>query len=94
MFRELLYTLLGLVMNLCLQPALVSEVRRSRLPTWDPGTTWTRPVAHSCSHLHKGNSSPGSGWGKPGHTLSLLHGGADQAPGQVFIQEPEWPAFA
>lgn len=94
MFRELLYALLGLVMNLCLQPTLVSEVRPSRLPTWGPGPTWTRPVGHSCSHLHKGNSSPAVGRGKLGHTLSLLHGGTDQAPGQGFIQEPEWPARA
>ena len=36
LLREVMYTLLGLMMNLCLQPSLVSEVQHSFLPALTP----------------------------------------------------------
>lgn len=38
MFREVAYTLLGLIMNLCLEGPFVSQVQCSCHPPWSPGT--------------------------------------------------------
>lgn len=37
-FREVAYTLLGLIMNLCLEGAFLSQVQCSCHPPWSPGT--------------------------------------------------------
>lgn len=39
LLRDVLYALLGLMMNLCLRSPFFSEVRYSFLPMWNPGTT-------------------------------------------------------
>lgn len=51
LFREVMYTLLGLMMNLCLQSPSVSEVPHSFLPTL------THSVAKNCSHFCKEDRS-------------------------------------
>lgn len=47
LFREILYTLLGLVMNLCLQSPILYEVWHSFLPARSPGTPQARAIARA-----------------------------------------------
>lgn len=46
-FREVMYTLLGLVMNLCLQSPFVYEVQPSFLPAGSPGTSQAHAIART-----------------------------------------------
>lgn len=45
LFREITYTLLGLIMNLCLEITFLSEVQRSCHPPWIPGMDCPHQVA-------------------------------------------------
>ena len=51
LFRDIMYMLLGLLMNLCLQSPFVSEVQYSFLPTWNLGqpdhNLWHRTFSFS-----------------------------------------------
>lgn len=46
LFKEVIYTLLGLIMNLCLEGPFISEVQCSHHPPWSPGTDTWRWLVH------------------------------------------------
>lgn len=66
LFREVMYTLLGLMMNLCLQSPFVSEVWHPFLPTWNNLNTFCCIELFSFSQRKEKHrdSNPGRGNGQ------------------------------